>query len=215
MTKVSRAVQSATGVVLALAFSLAGLPSRADEFTGNDLRDIRVGMAASELHDEGYVGFACAATPDRAISGWSSWRECPAGEDGTRAIRFGFDPQTSREGTRVAGHPVILTLAISKAGQVVGLDIETDPKARLYLRKKAYLLGRQAMLRYGEEGWTCKRDDPGAGEEPVGGVYLKEHCTKTTGGRSLTVDRSLFRRSGENLTSFTDETRISIKLESR
>ncbi len=57
---------------------------------------------------------------------------------------------------------VILTLSIDDAGRVVGLEIMTDPKARLYLKKKAYLLGTQAMSRYGADGWTCSEQPPGA-----------------------------------------------------
>jgi len=48
----------------------------------------------------------------------------------------------------VAGHPAILTLLIDDNGHVTGLQIETDPKARLYVRKKAFLLG----LRFGRLG---------------------------------------------------------------
>ena len=81
----------------------------------------------------------------------------------------------------------------------------TDPKARLYLRKKAYLLGTPSHVPL-----RCGRLDPGPGEEPVGTVYVKEHCTKTTAGRSLVIDRSLFRRAGQDLKNFIDETRITI-----
>ena len=187
-------------------------PLAAEEFAGNDLRDVRIGMAAADLPESGYIDLACASAPERALAGWKNWSDCPAGSDGTHAVRFGFDPQTSRDGTVVAGHPAILTLSIDDAGRVVGLEIMTDPKARLYLKKKAYLLGTQAMSRYGADGWTCSEQPPGADEVPIGGVYLKEHCTKTTAGRSLVIDRSLFRRDGEDVKSFTDETRISITL---
>jgi hypothetical protein len=49
------------------------------------------------------------------------------------------------------------------------------------------------------------------GDQPVGGVYLRERCTKTISGRSLVVERNLFRRPGQDIKSFVDETRISIK----
>jgi hypothetical protein len=44
----------------------------------------------------------------------------------------------------------------------------------------------------------------------VGGIYLRERCTKTISGRSLIVERSLFRRPDQDIKSFVDETRISI-----
>ena len=190
---------------------LANSPAWTEEFRGNDLRDIRVGMAAAELGESGYVDFACAADTKRTLAGWINWRDCPADASGTRAIRFGYDASISRDGTVVAGHPAILTLLIDDGGQVAGLQIETDPKARLYVRKKAFLLGLQARSRYGSEGWACSESQPGGGDEPVGGVYLRERCTKTVSGRSLVVERNLFRRPGQDIKNFVDETRISIK----
>jgi hypothetical protein len=62
---------------------------------------------------------------------------------GFHAIGFGYDPATSGDGTIVAGHPAILTLLVDDAGVVGGLPPETDPKARLYIRKKAFLSARR------------------------------------------------------------------------
>jgi hypothetical protein len=200
----------AAGLLAWQAVALVNSPARTEEFSGNDLRDIRLGMAASELVEAGYVDFSCAADPKRTLAGWNNWRDCPADATATRAIRFGYDPLTSRDGTMVAGHPAILTLLIDDTGHVAGLRIETDPKARLYIRKKAFLLGIQARSRYGPEGWTCSEGQPDAGDQPVGGVYLRERCTKTVSGRSLVVERNLFRRPHQDIKSFVDETRISI-----
>jgi hypothetical protein len=200
----------AAGLLAWQALALAGSPARAEEFGGNDLRDIRVGMATTELAESGYVDFSCAADEKRTLASWKNWRDCPADASGTRAIRFGYDPSTSRDGTMVAGHPAILTLLIDDTGHVAGLQIETDPKARLYIRKKAFLLGLQAKSRYGSDGWVCTEGQPGAGDQPVGGIYLKERCTKTISGRSLIVERNLFRRPDQDIKSFVDETRINI-----
>jgi hypothetical protein len=130
--------------------------------------------------------------------------------DDLRAIRFGYDPTTSRDGTVVAGHPAILTALIDNTGTVAGLKIETDPKARLYLRKKAFLFGPQVKARYGLDGWACTQAQPEAGEQPVGGVYVKERCTKTIQGRALVIERNLFRQAGQDEKSFVDETRVTI-----
>jgi hypothetical protein len=200
----------AAGLLALQAIALANASAGAEEFGGNDLRDIRIGMAASELAESGYVDFYCAADPKHTLAGWKDWRDCPAGASGARAIRFGYDPLTSKDGTKVAGHPVILTLLIDDTGHVAGLQIETDPTARLYIRKKAFLLGVQAKSRYGPEGWTCTEGQPGAGDQPIGGVYVRERCTKTISGRSLVVERNLFRRPDQDIKNFVDETRISI-----
>jgi hypothetical protein len=201
----------AAGLLAWQALALAGSPARTEEFGGNDLRDIRVGMATTELAESGYVDFSCATDEKRTLAGWKNWRDCPADASGTRAIRFGYDPSTSRDGTMVAGHPAILTLLIDDTGHVAGLQIETDPKARLYIRKKAFLLGLQAKSRYGQDGWACTEGQPDAGDHPVGGTYLRERCTKTISGRSLVVERNLFRRPDQDIKNFVDETRISIR----
>jgi hypothetical protein len=196
----------ATWVLSSLA--LEATMVAAEEPAGNDLRDIRIGMAVTGLPAAGYANFACANEQGHAIAAWSDWPTCPEDKEGLRAIRFDYDPSTSREGTMVAGHPAILTLLVDDKGIVAGLRIETDPKARLYIRKKAFLLGLQVKSRYGTEGWTCQQRQPDSGEQPVGGVFLKESCLKTVQGRSITVERKLFH---QDMKTFVDETRILIR----
>jgi hypothetical protein len=105
---------------------------------------------------------------------------------------------------------VLLALLISGQGQLDGIRIQTDPTARLYLRKKAFLFGLQARARYGSGGWTCHESSPGPGEEPVGGVFVKEHCEKTTQTRRLIVDRALYREAGQPLKDFTGRSKVLI-----
>ena len=193
-------------LVLFLGFDLP--LAQAQQSNSKDLRDIEVGMAVTELPVAGYTNFACAG--EGTIAGWLGWRDCPPDAQGLHAIRFDYDPATSREGTIVAGHPAILTLFVNDRGVVAGLRIETDPQARLYKRKKAFLLGLQVKSRYGDEGWTCRQGQPSGGEQPMGGVFVKERCTKTLQDRSIEVERNLFRRTDQDTKSFVDETRINI-----
>jgi hypothetical protein len=182
----------------------------AQDFSDNDLRDIHIGGKVADLPSAGYIDFSCPADPKAKPAGWSSWRDCPAGPDGLRQLHFGFDPAMSREGTIVAGHPAVLTLLIDNEGLVAGLRIETDPKARPYLHKKAFLFGLQVKARYGSDGWACKQADLATGEGPIGGIHVKERCTKTTQGRTLTIERNLFREAGQDEKNFLDETRVTI-----
>ena len=204
----------AGGILLWLiqVFALSDIGVRAEQPLDNDLRNIGLGMSADDLPRTGYANFSCGAEPGRTFPDWQGWSDCPVSSAGMREIRFGYDPETNPEGTRVAGHPVILTLAIDSAGHVAGLRIETDPKARLYARKKAFLLGVQTKSRYGAEGWVCTESQPSAGEQAVGGVYVNERCSKTISGRNLMVERRLFRGPDQDVKSFVDETRISILL---
>ena len=65
----------AAGLLGWQAVALAHSPARAEEFGGNDLRDIRLGMSAAELAETGYVDFYCATDPKRTLAGWKDWRD--------------------------------------------------------------------------------------------------------------------------------------------
>lgn len=196
--------------VLVSLVAAAAQTSAAQNPGSNDLRDIQLGKPIAELPDAGYANRVCADNAQASLTTWSSWRDCLIDASGFRAIRFGYDPATNPDGTIVAGHPVILTILVDDAGVVSELRIETDPKARLYVRKKAFLFGTQIKSRYGSDGWSCTQAQPKADELPVGGVYLRERCTKVTDGRSILVERNLFRRSDQDLKNFVDETRMTI-----
>ncbi len=167
----------------------------------NDLREFRIGKSVQELPVRGYIHFHCADAADTALSRWQDYLRCPSDARGLYGIAFEFDPSDnlraltndSYEGTRVAGQPVRLALLISVDGHVGGIRIQTDPNARLYLRKKAFLFGLQARAHYGSNGWNCEEAKPRPDEEPVGGIFIKEHCEKTTTTRHLIVDRQLYR----------------------
>jgi len=197
--------------MLPAALLLAALQhAAAQNYSGTDLRDLKIGGKVADLPAAGYVDFSCAADANAKPAAWSAWHDCPAGADGLHALRFGFDPATSKDGTIVAGHPVVLTALIDKDGIVAGLEIDTDPKTRLYLRKKAFLFGPQVKARYGSDGWACTQADLAADEEPVGGVHVKEKCTKTTDGRAITIQRNLLRKAGQDEKNFVDETKVTI-----
>lgn len=195
---------------LAQIVALSSSFAHAEEWGGDVLRDIRIGTFVTNLPKEGYTNFICASGARQPIPSWDNWKDCPADASGTHALQFSYDPETNRDGTVVAGHPVILTLLISDAGQVAGLHIATDPKARLYMRKKAFLLGKQAIFRFGSDGWFCTEGKPTADELPIGGVYVKERCTKALNGLTMDVERKLFRGADQGLKNFTSETQINI-----
>ena len=198
---------------------LAAAPLAPSRAADNDLREFRIGMTVSALPQHGYAAFSCPSDPSRRLEGWQAFAQCPAGPDGLHAVRFKYDEAANPlskvndlyEGTKVGGHPVLLTLLIGGDSEVHGLIIETDPKARLYLRKKAFLLGAQVKSRYGEAGWTCQSADSANDKEPVGGVFIDEHCEKSTPERRLTLDRALYRRPGDPLKDFISHTRLEIR----
>ncbi|WP_245438594.1 hypothetical protein [Bradyrhizobium sp. SK17] len=195
------------GLVFAATVA-AAVPAMA---TAGDLRDITVGMDISKVPDAGYINLTCVGEKTHRLADWAQWPNCPAGPDQLRGVSFEYDRETAREGTMVAGHPAMLTVMIDKDAKIAALTIETDPKARLYLRKKAFLLGLQAKSRYGEDGWTCSDAQPAGDKQEVGGVFVNERCTKTTDGRSIEIERKLYREPNKDLKDFTDESRITIR----
>ena len=196
-------------LLLACFLSIASTV-RAQTAPKYDLRDVTVGMRVRDLPDTGYVNLICAMRSELKLKGWSDWRNCPADEEARRSIHFEFDPETSRDGTLVAGHPAVLAIGLDSEGTVAELNIKTDPKARLYLRKKAFLLGVQVKSRYGSEGWDCVEHQPTPEEQPVGGVFVSETCKKSVQGRFLTVERDLYRRSDQEPKNFVDQTQVKI-----
>jgi hypothetical protein len=177
----------------------------------NDLREFRVGMPVSALPQSGYGDFTCAADPAKTLSGWDDYKACPVSPDGARAVSFRYDDNPSTEGrTVVAGQPVTLALLIDDQAEVVGLRIATDPHTRLYLHKKAHLFALQVRARFGEDGWNCRKIEPTATEQPVGGVFFHDHCEKVTESRHFLLDRELFRDPAKPLPDFTDATQLTI-----
>ena len=180
----------------------------------SDLGDLFIGMPIRAIPNAGYIDLSCVDDASRKLRSWSESSECPLGMDQLRAVRFEFDPATSRDGTSIAGHPVILTALVDDSETLAGLKIDTDPEARLYMRKKAFLLGVQVKSRYGSEG-TCMQREHEAGERTVGGFYIRESCRKTFQGRLLVIERDLFRRPDQGRKDFVNRTQVTITRDSQ
>jgi hypothetical protein len=183
----------------------------------HDLRQFTLGMNVASLPSSGYTDFTCTDQPSRHLPAWSAWEDCPANAQGLRGISFRYDEQATphvsdaTKGTKVAGHPVRLALYLSNTAQLKAILIETDPKARLYLRKKAFLLADQAKSRFGPTGWQCRSHAADATRIPVGGVFIDQDCEKTTATRHFILAQRLYRPSGGTLDSFVSETRLLIE----
>jgi hypothetical protein len=202
VARITRAI-AAGAIVFGSAFAAAEeLP---------DLREFHVGMSAADLPPTGYADFTCAEDTTPSLQDWSSWRVCTPDADGKRAIRFKYDESSSPGGTKVGGHPVLLTLVISDDAHVTGLIIETDPHAKPFQRKKAFLLGLQARAHYGADGWSCTENPPTGDEAPIGTTFIKEDCTKELAARKITVRRQLYRNAKADSNAYVSATNIMIE----
>ena len=167
-------------------------------------------MPLSALPAEGYTGFTCAADGTVRLAGWAEYGKCPADGAGLREVAFRYDDNAEHE-TKVAGQPILLSLLMQTAGTVPAIRIETDPSARLFLRKRGYLFGKQVMARYGEAGWVCHGTQPAGDDEPVG-VFVHERCEKQLGQRQLAIERELHRGKGTAADAFVSRTRFTVSL---
>jgi hypothetical protein len=191
--------------------------TQAADMRQTDVRQIRVGLPLDEKSAAGLKGFACAVPDAPAISGWSEYRQCPANAAGLREMRFEFeeDKQLAQfadrwEGTKIAGHPVVLTMAVTDTGTIDALRIVTDAEASPYLKKKAYLLSLRVREHYGMEGWACADLPRDPGEAEIGGMFVKQQCSKTIEGRSLKMLTKLFRGAGQDGKTYEDSVSVEV-----
>jgi hypothetical protein len=205
----------------AMVVAASGPGWAAEDPLKGDLRDLSVGMTVADLPAEGYVHLACGnngGEPGQALADWAAFAQCPAGADGLHEVAFQYDDSLQQwaavndkwEGTQVAGHPVIASLLIDDQGVVQRIRLVTDPDARLYLKKKAFLLSIRVMGRYGRDGWACTDAEPGKGMSPVGGMFIDRHCEKTFHDRRLVLETRLYRAPGQSGKDFTDSARLEI-----
>jgi hypothetical protein len=212
-------IRRLVGMSLAATVLIAGTAGAAEDPQDGDLRDLRVGLRLDELPTEGYVDLACGSDggqPSTPLASWAEFERCPPDAAGLHEVTFAYAQSPLAElgdrweGTKVAGHPVIPSLLIDGQGTVQAIRIVTDPDTRMYLKKKAFLLGIRVMGRYGREGWTCTEAEPGAGRAPVGGLFIDRHCEKVFHDRRLILDTDLYRTADQQGQEFTGATRLEI-----
>jgi hypothetical protein len=205
-------------VAIALAaFTAAAASGVVAEEEGSDIRGLTVGIAAAELPTAGFTGFTCAATGE-ALPGWPAFARCPAtAADSLREVAVRYDEaaqpwaavNSAWEGTKLAGHPVLLSVLFDDTGTAQAIRAVTDPEAPPYLRKKAYLLYIRVMGRYGRDGWACVDAKP-RDREPVGGIFIDRYCEKRLPDRTLVLQTDLYRVPGQAGRDYTDAARFEI-----
>jgi hypothetical protein len=196
---------------LATAAHAAGPPRDPGEIHG-----LKLGLKAGEMSADTFGDLACGSNggpPRQAIDDWSDFRKCRPEPSGLYEVNARFDDQQEyvgraiddpmyaqgRLGTRVAGHPVILSVLFDKDGVLRGIRMVSDPRGSIMERRMAHMLRLAIINRYDPDGWTCTDLPPAAGETPVGGgVFIKQRCEKHTVERNLFVETHFLRKPGQN-----------------
>jgi len=211
--KTRRRVACLAALALVAAVDAAGAQNKPDP---GELHGLRLGLEAPRMSLDGFGEFACGSNggpPRQKLDGFADFAKCRAEPNGLHEVYLRFDDEeeyigraiddqqfTRKIGTRVAGHPVILSVLFDDGGVLRGIRFVTDPRAAPGERRMAHLLRVAAINRYGAEGWTCVDQPPADGETPVGGVFIKRACRKTTAERDITVEAHFLRKPGQSET---------------
>ena len=146
-----------------------------------DLRDFKVGASIQLVPERGYVNLRCEDKTE--IFKWSSFKECEKNSDtNLYIIAFEYDERFAVteefEGTQVAGHPVLINIAIDEQGILQEININTDPTAPFYFRKQSHLLWLRVHSKYGSQGWDCIDEIPEKNHIKIGKKYINNTCVK-------------------------------------
>jgi hypothetical protein len=200
----------------AVAIAAALVPCAASAQTRPDpgeLRGLKLGLQAGSMSVDGWGEFACGSNggpPRQKLLDWSEFGKCRREESGLHEVYVRFDDEgeyigkavddpvtLGRSGTRVAGHPIILSVLFDRDGILRGLRFVSDPRGDPGARRMAHLLRLAIINRYDPQGWTCTDLPAAPGETPVGGIFLKQRCHKETAERRLTLEARFLRKPGQ------------------
>lgn len=213
-------------IALAAVLCTGGAP--AQELRRATVWDLKLGqgIAAQPARDD-FRGFACGSNggpPRQRLTGWSDFMRCPADRDGLREVYFEYDDEyeyiaRARDletevarwaGTTEASFPVIVSALFDPAGVLKGIRIVTDSRpdyrndttdADLRKRDDAYLLGGRMAARFDiEPKRDCTALPPAEGENPVGGLFIKQSCTLVDPAhhRRIALKVNFYRKPGQS-----------------
>jgi hypothetical protein len=194
--------------------------------SAGDLRELTVGKTAYEFPSEGYYAFACGSnggTPLEQLDDWTGFAQCARDRvTGLREVYVEYDDEgeyiarmlaemfgavdgrlglRKYYGTKVAGHPVVLSVLFDDAGVAQAIRAVTDQRADLDFRRNAYLLRVPLMNTFGADGWDCRNSPLANGQTAIGAFFVKMRCEKlvtlSTGIRRMVVEAHLVRKLGQ------------------
>jgi hypothetical protein len=181
----------------------------------DEIHGLKLGLVAQTMTLDGWGQLACGSNggpPHQDLDAWTDFKKCQPEASGLHEIAARFDDEdeyvakalgepsyaAQRTGTRVAGHPVVLSALFDDSGILRGIRMVSDQRATPPERRMAHLLGVAVINRYGTDGWACMDLPPAEGESAVGGVFIKQRCEKTLPGHVLTVETHFLRKPGEH-----------------
>ena len=191
------------------------------DYERGEVRDLKIGMPYTDILPQFYFEHACGSNggpPLQPVGGFLEYAMCAAEPvTGLHEVYVRYDDQNEfvvrlyRElegeqlwlerftGTKVGGHPVMLSVLFDDDGIVQGIRVLTDPRLPVDQRRFAYLLRQQIIIRYGRADWECEDLDPAPGQTDVGGLFIKQVCDKDfLGEKRIHLVTHLFRKPGQD-----------------
>ncbi len=202
-------------LVLAVAAALDMSAARAQPADQGELRGLKLGQRAAEMAVDKFGEFACGSNggaPREPLTGWGDYAKCRPEPSGLREVYVRYDDREEYAaraandlvlaerlaGTKVAGHPVVLSVLFDDAATVRMIRYVTDPRAPVAERRFAHLLRLRVYERYGSQGWVCVDLQPENGETPVGNIFVKQRCEKVQPERRLVLQVRMLRKPGQS-----------------
>jgi hypothetical protein len=175
-----------------------------------DIRDLYVGAKIANIAERGYTNFECLSN-NISIKSWKDFNECQKEENNLYFVNFEYDERFALnenfEGTQVAGHPVLINIAIDKEGVLQEINIKTDPKAPFYFRKQAHLMWLRIYNKYGSDDWKCDEVIKSKDHIKIGKKYINKICVKNIKNKVVKLHSEFYflndKTKKENLVSRT------------
>lgn len=200
------------------AFAILAVPpsARAQNSPARlDVWDIELGVHVDSLPVREFQDYACGTDggpPGRRLASWTEFERCKPEPSGLYEVHFRYDDeleyraravralgQVGRfEGTKIFGHPVIVSLLVAEDGIVDGLRIISDPRASLIQRQEAYTLRNILRSRFSSKGWACADEEPDDRLQPIGRVFINQRCEKVLPDKTLVIETHYFRKRGQH-----------------
>ena len=213
--RTDEAIRFFIGAVATLAIAGASSAWAQTPSDTGEIHGLRFGLQAQAMTLDGWGELACGSDggpPRQELDAWSDFKKCRPEASGLHEVAARFDDEdeyvakalgepayaAQRTGTRVAGHPVVLSALFDDGGILRGIRMVSDPRATPAERRMAHLLGVAVINRYGTDGWSCTDFTPAEGESAVGGVFIKQRCDKTMPERVLSVETHFLRKPGQH-----------------
>lgn len=183
-----------------------------------EIRDISLGMLVTELPAERYKDFTCV-NPDKTLETLNNFEECPVDNLNLYEVRLKYDTSDNEwaqvndrfKGTRISGHPVVLSILVNKNGVIQGLRAYTDPDASPFTKKQAYLLSGNIKMHYGNADWKCVEKQPGEdGNNPIGSIYIDQMCHKIIDDKRIKVGTKFYRNPNQKGKEYTNSSTLEI-----